>query len=65
MEWVVIVLACIGVAALVVWFVGARKHPETASTHVGRSGPERPTNQADPVARRPAGPDAENMSPDP
>lgn len=56
MEWVVIVLACIGVAALVVWFVGARKHPETASTHVGRSGPERPTNQADPWRVDPQGP---------
>lgn len=64
MTWVVIVLACVAVIAVVVWFVTSRQHPETAATHLDRSDPGHTSNQADPVARRPAGPDAENMSPD-
>lgn len=62
MRWLVVVLACVAVVALVVWFVMSRQHPEQAATHA--TGADRFGNRAGPVARRPAGPDAENMSSD-
>lgn len=56
MTWIVLVLAVIAAAACVAWFVGARRHPEQAATHAGEPRPD--------VARRPAGPGAENMAAD-
>ena len=61
MTAVVIVAVLLVVAGLVAWFAVARKVPEQAASHDdGR-------NMADPasVRERPAGPDAENMAPNP
>lgn len=62
-RWTVIALAVVVTGALLVWFVTTRHHPETAADHVDS---ERVTaRKPDGVARRPAGPAAENMNPQP
>ena len=54
-RWAVVVLAVAGTTAVVAWFFLSGRFPERAASHrFGR-------RKADPVARRPAGPGAENM----
>ena len=65
MPWIVIVLASFAVIVVVMLFLAGRSHPETAATHVDGADIDAPRNQTGGVARRPAGPSAENMSADP
>jgi len=56
LRWIVVGAACVAAIGFVVWFIAARRHPEQAASHG-------PGSKAGPVARRPAGPDAEDMAP--
>ncbi len=67
----VIIVAIMGTAAVVAWFLFQRQHPEQAATH-SRPGSDHtgtPTSSTtserpDETADRPAGPSAETMDPD-
>jgi hypothetical protein len=62
-RWAVIVVAIVVTGALIVWFATTRRHPESTADHAAS---ERITaRKPDGVARRPAGPAAENMNPEP
>ncbi|MCB0969766.1 MAG: hypothetical protein KDB37_23235 [Ilumatobacter sp.] len=65
--WVVVVIAVLAVIGCVVWFLTARRFPESAASH----GTDRPSEdesgrgeQPGEVRERPAGPGAESQRPD-
>lgn len=62
-RWSVIGAGIASTVLLLVWFVATSKHPEHAAD--GPAQMQATARKPDGVARRPAGPAAENMDPDP
>lgn len=62
-RWAVIGIAVAVTVLLIAWFMSTRRHPESAADHA--SSESVTARKPDGVARRPAGPAAENMDADP
>jgi hypothetical protein len=62
-RWGTVIVGVVLTVATLVWFLAVRRHPEDAADH--RDQEEFVARKPDGVARRPAGPAAENMDADP
>jgi hypothetical protein len=62
-RWAVAAAAVGVTVAVLIWFVAMRQHPENAAGHDDSGSVI--DRKPDDVSRRPAGPAAENMNPDP